>query len=59
MTTTQQTKSEWTNEIREFAENENITFVKACQIFQASAAKMEREDLIELFHEIKMESINQ
>ena len=58
MTTTEKNKAQWTNEIREFAENEKITFVKACQIFQSSAAQMGREDLIELFHEIKMESIN-
>ena len=44
-------------EIENLAKEENITFIKACQVMQGAAATMGSEKLISIIHEIKMQSI--
>ncbi len=50
-------EKQFTQEIKTFAENENISFIEACQAFQAAALKMGNEKMIEVIHKIKMKSI--
>ena len=45
-------------EILKLSKSEDISFVKACQVLQGLCAKMKREDLILLLHELKMEYLN-
>lgn len=43
--------------IENFAKEENITFIAACQAMQGAAAKMGNEEMISQIHEIKMNSL--
>jgi len=52
------TKTQLKDQVQTLAEEENITFIEACQAMQAAAAKMGNEQMIMVLHEIKMEEVN-
>jgi hypothetical protein len=51
------TKQVIKREIEAIATETNCTFIEACQALQAAAAKVKNEKIIQIVHEIKMESI--
>lgn len=49
-------KTQLKSEIEKLAKKSGLTFIQACQFVQTEASKKGKEDIIELVHEIKMES---
>jgi hypothetical protein len=44
-------------EVEKLAKEENISFVKACQIMQGASAQLGNEEMISVLHKLKMESL--
>lgn len=51
------TTLELTNEIKNLANEMNVTFIEACQLMQSASAKLGNESMIGEIHKIKMASL--
>ena len=50
-------KQELKIQIETLAKEENISFIDACKAMQTASATMGNEKIIEVIHELKMESL--
>ena len=44
-------------QVEKLAKEENITFIEACSALQSASAKLGNEEIIEVLHDLKMESL--
>ena len=51
-------KEQLKKQIETLANEENITFVKACQLMQSACMLSNNESLITVIHELKMDFLN-